>query len=51
MVLAGRAVRIYKTYGEGAIKAATANPCALAKDIHGIGFKIADPIVQKTGIP
>ena len=28
-----------------------ANPYALAKDIHGIGFKTADQIAQKIGIP
>jgi exodeoxyribonuclease V alpha subunit len=27
------------------------SPCCLAKDIHGIGFKTADQIVQKIGIP
>ena len=27
------------------------NPYALAKDIHGIGFKTADQIAQKIGIP
>src|SRR5258708_11369348 len=46
-----RAVRIYKTYGEGAIEKVQANPYALAKDIHGIGFKTADQIAQKIGIP
>jgi integrase len=27
------------------------NPYSLAKDIHGIGFKTADQIAQKIGIP
>ena len=44
-------MRIYKTYGEDAIEKVRANPYALAKDIHGIGFKTADQIAQKIGIP
>ena len=50
-VSTSRAVRIYKTYGEDAIAKVQANPYALAKDIHGIGFKTADQIAQKIGIP
>jgi exodeoxyribonuclease V alpha subunit len=44
-------VRIYKTYGENAIEEVRANPYSLARDIHGIGFKTADQIAQKIGIP
>jgi len=50
-VSTSRAVRIYKTYGEGAIEKVQADPYVLAKDIHGIGFKTADQIAQKIGIP
>ena len=50
-VSTSRAVRIYKTYGEGAIEKVQADPYCLAKDIHGIGFKTADQIAQKIGIP
>ena len=50
-VSTSRSVRIYKTYGEGAIETVRANPYTLAKDIHGIGFKTADQIAQKVGIP
>ena len=50
-VSTSRAVRIYKTYGEAAIETVRANPYSLAKDIHGIGFKTADTIAQKLGIP
>jgi exodeoxyribonuclease V alpha subunit len=50
-VSTSRAVRIYKTYGESAIEKAQADPYCLAKDIHGIGFKTADQIAQKIGIP
>jgi exodeoxyribonuclease V alpha subunit len=50
-VSTSRAVRIYKTYGEAAIDKVRANPFLLARDIHGIGFKTADQIAQKIGIP
>jgi exodeoxyribonuclease V alpha subunit len=50
-VSTSRAVRIYKTYGEDAVQKVQANPYSLAKDIHGIGFKTADQIAQKIGIP
>ncbi len=50
-VSTSRAVRIYKTYGEDAIEKVRADPYRLAKDIHGIGFKTADQIAQKMGIP
>ncbi len=46
----GRAVRIYKTYGDAAIIKVTENPYRLALDIHGIGFKTADQIAGKLGI-
>jgi exodeoxyribonuclease V alpha subunit len=46
-----RAVRIYKTYGEDAIEKVRSDPYRLARDIHGIGFKTADQIAQKIGIP
>jgi len=50
-VSTSRAVRIYKTYGEDAIEKVRTDPYRLAKDIHGIGFKTADQIAQKIGIP
>ena len=46
-----RAVRIYKTYGEQAVERVRENPYRLALDIHGIGFKTADAISQRLGIP
>lgn len=46
-----RAVRIYKTYGNEAIAKVSENPYRLALDIHGVGFKTADTIAQKLGIP
>jgi exodeoxyribonuclease V alpha subunit len=50
-VSTSRAVRIYKLYGETAIEQVQANPYRLAQDIPGIGFKTADQIAQKIGIP
>lgn len=44
-----RATRIYKTYGEEAITTIRANPYALARDIHGIGFHSADAVASKLG--
>jgi exodeoxyribonuclease V alpha subunit len=46
-----RAVRIYKTYGHEAITRVRENPYRLALDIHGIGFKTADTLAQRLGIP
>jgi len=46
-----RAVRIYRTYGEAAVERVRENPYRLALDIHGIGFKSADTLAQKIGIP
>jgi Helix-hairpin-helix containing domain len=49
-VSTARAVRIFKTYGTGAIQVMSENPCRLARDIRGIGFKTADAIAAKLGI-
>ncbi|MEA5113366.1 MAG: ATP-dependent RecD-like DNA helicase [Geobacteraceae bacterium] len=46
----GRAVRIYKTYGDESIFKVTENPYRLALDIHGIGFRTADGIAERLGI-
>ncbi|MBX9768485.1 MAG: ATP-dependent RecD-like DNA helicase, partial [Bdellovibrionales bacterium] len=50
-VSSSRAVRIYKTYGDRAIDVVRENPYCLARDIQGIGFKIADQIALSLGIP
>ncbi|MHA7840458.1 MAG: SF1B family DNA helicase RecD2 [Gammaproteobacteria bacterium] len=47
----GRAVRIYKTYGDEAIQQIQRNPYCLARDIHGIGFQTADKLAMELGIP
>ena len=49
-VSTSRAVRIHKTYGDDAIARVQRDPYALARDIHGIGFKTADAIAQRVGI-
>ena len=46
-----RAVRIYKTYGADAIPLVKEDPYRLARDIRGIGFKTADQVAEKLGIP
>jgi exodeoxyribonuclease V alpha subunit len=46
-----RAVRIYKTYGADAIPLVKDDPYRLARDIRGIGFKTADQLAEKLGIP
>jgi exodeoxyribonuclease V alpha subunit len=50
-VSTSRAVRIYKTYGDKAIDEVRANPYSLAQEIVGIGFRTADQIAQKIGVP
>ncbi|HMN61330.1 MAG TPA: helix-hairpin-helix domain-containing protein, partial [Anaerolinea sp.] len=47
----GLAVRIYKQYGDEAIRVVRNDPYRLAKDIYGIGFKTADKIAVQLGIP
>ncbi len=44
-----RAVRIYKTYGEDAVRLVSENPYRLAREIHGIGFLTADAIAASLG--
>src|SRR5436309_2668460 len=45
------ATRIYKQYGKESIKVIRENPYQLAQDVHGIGFRIADDIAVKLGLP
>ncbi|MGC1412325.1 MAG: helix-hairpin-helix domain-containing protein, partial [Acetobacteraceae bacterium] len=46
----GLPVRIYKTYGNDAVRVISENPYRLARDIRGIGFRTADQIAAKVGI-
>jgi len=45
-----RAVRIYKTYGNDAVRVMSENPYQLARDIRGIGFRTADLLAMRLGI-
>jgi exodeoxyribonuclease V alpha subunit len=45
------AVRIYKTYRDEAIEVVRREPYRLAAEVWGIGFKTADQIAQRLGIP
>ncbi len=46
----GRAVRIYKTYGDKAVELVRGNPYRLATDVWGFGFKTADELAERLGI-
>ena len=46
-----RAVRIYKQYGENAIELVRSNPYRLSTDIWGVGFRTADELALRLGIP
>jgi exodeoxyribonuclease V alpha subunit len=45
------AMKIYNAYGENADNVIKVNPYRLAEDIFGIGFKTADDIAARAGIP
>src|SRR5205085_7011212 len=45
------ATRIYKQYGQESIKVIRENPYQLAEDVYGIGFRTADEIAVKLGLP
>jgi exodeoxyribonuclease V alpha subunit len=49
-ITSGRAIRIYRTYGQDAIAKIKENPYRLADDIRGIGFKTADELAARLGI-
>ncbi len=46
----GRAVRIFRSYGQSAIAKIKENPYQLADDIRGIGFQTADELAARLGI-
>ena len=43
------AQRIYRVYGDQSIEKVKENPYNLAKEVMGIGFKLADAVAQKMG--
>ena len=45
-----QAARIYKVYGNEAVRLIQENPYRLAQDIRGIGFLSADKVAEKLGI-
>jgi exodeoxyribonuclease V alpha subunit len=45
------AQKIFKAYGNESIARVRENPYGLAKDIFGIGFKMADTIARNLGLP
>lgn len=49
-VSTGYSAKIFKQYGQNAIRVVRENPYRLASDIFGIGFLIADRIAEKVGI-
>jgi len=50
-VSTGYSAKIFKQYGQDAIRVVTENPYRLATDVFGIGFAIADQIAEKINIP
>ena len=49
-VSAAYSTRIYKTYGQDAVKVVQENPYRPAQDVRGIGFITADKIARQMGI-
>lgn len=45
------AYKIYRTYGQAAFEVLKRNPYQLCLDIWGVGFRTADQIAQKLGLP
>lgn len=47
----GLAAKIFRTYGEDSIPVLEENPYKLADDIKGVGFKKADDVARRLGLP
>ena len=47
---ASLALRIYRVFGAGTIDQVRENPYALARQVHGIGFLLADRLAHEIGI-
>ena len=45
------AIRIFKTYGPGALSVVRSDPYRLAVDVYGIGFRSADKVAASLGLP
>jgi len=48
---AAHARRIHKRYGKDSLEVVRRDPYVLARTIHGIGFRTADMVAEKLGIP
>ncbi|WP_232630096.1 SF1B family DNA helicase RecD2 [Methylobacterium sp. Leaf118] len=46
-----RATRIFRTYGRDSLRVMAEDPYRLARDIRGIGFRMADAIALRLGLP
>ncbi len=47
----GYALKLYKEYGMATMEVINSNPYQLIDDLHGIGFRKADLIAEKIGLP
>jgi exodeoxyribonuclease V alpha subunit len=47
----GLAARIYAEYGPGAVEKVKDNPYLLSDEVYGVGFKRADAIAMRIGVP
>jgi exodeoxyribonuclease V alpha subunit len=47
----GLGTKIYRQYGKESVGVIRENPYMLERDIHGIGFKTADALAQRLGVP
>ncbi len=50
-IAAAHARRIHQTYGKDALETVKRDPYVLARTIYGIGFRTADAIGEKLGVP
>ena len=50
-IAAAHARRIHKFYGKEALDVVKRDPYVLARTIHGIGFRTADVVAEKLGVP
>ncbi|MGO9606939.1 MAG: ATP-dependent RecD-like DNA helicase [Candidatus Binataceae bacterium] len=50
-IAAAHARRIHKQYGKQSLDVIRRDPYILARTIHGIGFRTADTVAEKLGIP
>lgn len=47
----GLILRVYRHYGAGCVRIIQENPYQLCEDVWGVGFKTADRVAQKLGLP